>query len=249
MKAEKPTGLSLEPVVAPRASDVLAQLLREQILTGELSEGTALPVERVLATSVGLSRGTVRDALRVLEVEGLVVTRPGRAGGSFVRRPDASILQRSLDVLVSGGGTQLNSLLEIRESLEPAAARLAALNRTDEDIDRLKVASEAMHESLDDVPQFLYHNVEWHVAVSAASHNEIMHAILVSLSRAIRMTTDNKRLNTPRTMAETLIAHDRVLTAIVQQDPERAASAMARHVLGFRDLLESYAANGSLAVD
>lgn len=101
---ETPQGFTLGPISVPKASDVLANHLREQILRGELSEGSALPVERELASSVGLSRGTVRDALRVLEIEGLVTTRPGRAGGSFVRRPDATTLQRSLNVLVTGRG-------------------------------------------------------------------------------------------------------------------------------------------------
>jgi len=237
---EEAEPLALETVVVPKASDVLANHLREQILTGKLAEGTALPVERVLASSVGLSRGTVRDALRVLEIEGLVTTRPGRAGGSFVRRPDATTLQRSLNVLVSGGGVRFTSLLETREALEPAAAGLAALHRTDEDLSRLDAASQAMRDAIGDIPRFLELNVEWHLAVFAASHNEIMQVILDSLSRAIRNATDQSDFNTPSTMADTLVAHDRIADAIRRADPKKAALAMEKHVHVYRELLEPY---------
>jgi GntR family transcriptional repressor for pyruvate dehydrogenase complex len=245
---EEVEPLALGQVVVPKASDVLANHLREQILTGKLAEGTALPVERVLASSVGLSRGTVRDALRVLEIEGLVTTRPGRAGGSFVRRPDATTLQRSLNVLVSGGGVRFTSLLETREALEPAAARLAALHRTDEELSRLDAASQQMRDAIGDIPRFLELNVEWHLAVFAASHNEIMHVILDSLSRAIRNATDQSDFNSRSTMADTLVAHDRIVDAIRRGDPDRAASAMEKHVHGYRELLESYDVPEKLAL-
>lgn len=237
---EAPPTSGIGPVVVPKASDVLANHLRQQILSGHLVEGAALPVERELAAAVGLSRGTVRDALRVLEIEGLITTRPGRAGGSFVRRPDATTLQRSLHALVSGRGVRFQSLLETRDALEPVAAELAALHRTDEDLQRLQELSDQLRESIPDIPRFLALNVEWHVAVVSASHNEIMQIILDSLSRAILAATDISEFNTPQTMADTLTAHDRILTAIRKQEPQKAHSAMNKHVHGYRMLIEAY---------
>jgi GntR family transcriptional regulator, transcriptional repressor for pyruvate dehydrogenase complex len=237
---EDEPDFALGPVAVPKASDVLADHLREQILSGKLEEGSALPVERELAAAVGLSRGVVRDALRVLEIEGLITTRPGRAGGSFVRRPDATTLQRSLSVLVSGRGVRFQSLLETRDALEPAAAELAALNRTPQDLARLDEASQLLRDSVGDIPKFLQHNAEWHVAVAAASHNEIMQIILDSLSRAIVKATDISDFNSQRTMNETLAAHDRILAAIRKGDPHKAAAAMEKHVHGYRLLIETY---------
>jgi GntR family transcriptional repressor for pyruvate dehydrogenase complex len=233
-------GSAIGPVVVPKASDVLANHLREQILNGQLAEGSALPVERELAATVGLSRGTVRDALRVLEIEGLITTRPGRAGGSFVRRPDATTLQRSLNALVSGRGVRFRSLLETRDALEPAAAELAAAHRTEEDLARLEELSEQLRDSIPDIPRFLALNVDWHVAIVTASHNEIMQIILDSLSRAILSATDISEFNTAQTMTDTLTAHDRILSAIRKQDPQKALSAMSKHVHGYRVLIESY---------
>lgn len=241
-------GFVLGPVAVPKASDVLANHLRAQILSGALTEGTALPVERELAASVGLSRGTVRDALRVLEIEGLITTRPGRAGGSFVRRPDATTLQRSLSALVSGRGVRYQSLLEARDALEPAAAGLAAANRTDEDLSRLDEASARLKEALEDIPTFLQRNAEWHMAVVAASGNEIMQIILDSLSQAIVAATDISEFNSPKTMADTLVAHDRIQSAIRKGDPAKAEAAMGKHVHGYRVLVESFAHPDELRV-
>jgi GntR family transcriptional repressor for pyruvate dehydrogenase complex len=241
-------SFSFGPVTVPKASDVLASHLRDQILSGELPEGSALPVERVLASSVGLSRGVVRDALRVLEIEGLITTRPGRAGGSFVRRPDATTLGRSLDVLVGGRGVRFEALLETRDALEPAAAGLAALHRTDEDLVLLDEVSERLQDAVGDIPRFLQHNVEWHLAVVAASHNEIMRIILESLSRAIVSATNISDFNSEATMAETVIAHAKILSAIRDGEQQKASRAMEKHVHGYRVLIETYVGPDELAL-
>lgn len=226
-------------VTVPKASDILADHLRQQIRDGTLAEGTALPVERELAAAVGLGRQTVRDALRVLEIEGLVVTRAGRAGGSFVRRPDATTLERNLHALVSGRGVKFRSLLESREALEPAAARLAALHHTPADLVMLDGAA-ARLASAEDVPTFLRCNADWHVAIATASHNEIIEAVVSSLSRVILRSTEIEELNSEETMAVTLRAHERILAAIRAGDGDRAAAAMARHVHSYRELVETY---------
>lgn len=226
-------------VAVPKASDILADHLRQQIRNGTLPEGTALPVERELAAAVGLGRQTVRDALRVLEIEGLVVTRAGRAGGSFVRRPDAGTLERNLHALVSGRGIRFRSLLEAREALEPAAARLAALHRTDDDLGMLDEKAARLAEAAD-VPAFLQCNADWHVAIATASHNEIIEAVVSSLSRVILRSTDIDELNSAATMASTLKAHARILAAIRAGDADRAAAAMTKHVHTYRELVETY---------
>ena len=221
----------------PKASDVLANHLRQEILDGRLAEGSALPVERTLAASVGLGRQTVRDALRVLEIEGLIITKPGRAGGSFVRRPDASTFERSLQSLVSGRALRFHSLLEAREGLEPVAARLAAMHRTDEDLASLEARGQALAAAVGDVSTFLQRNVEWHLAVGAASHNEIIEAVVNSLQRVILRSTEIADFNSESTMADTLKAHERILSAIRARNADRAAAAMSKHVHGYREMV------------
>ena len=121
--------LDLAAVVVPKASDVLAARLRELILSSGLAEGTPLPPERELVAQSGLSRASVREALRVLETEGLVLTRAGRNGGSQVRRPGRESISRSFELFVRSHGVRFEALLEAREAIEPAAAALAAIHR------------------------------------------------------------------------------------------------------------------------
>src|ERR1700739_3820688 len=122
------------PVYGPKASDVLAHQLRERILSGELPEGTALPPERELVKQTQMSRATVREALRILEVQKLVRVRAGRAGGAFVQRPTTRSMTSSVSMLIRGQKIKLVDLMETREALEPFCAELAARKRTDDDL-------------------------------------------------------------------------------------------------------------------
>src|SRR6516164_7199282 len=136
----------LSAVEVPKASDVLASELRERILTGELVEGTALPAERELVKQTQMSRATVREALRILEVQNLVRVRAGRAGGAFVQRPTTKSMANSVTMLIRGQRIKLADLMETREALEPFCAELAARKRTDDDLAVLDRANETLAE-------------------------------------------------------------------------------------------------------
>src|SRR5260221_6477489 len=104
--------IKLSPIVVPKTSDVLAKELRRQILGGALAPGKALPAERDLVTQTGLSRGSVREALRILEAEGLLTTRPRRLGGSVARQPRDESLAKYVSPFLARRGTLLLSLLQ-----------------------------------------------------------------------------------------------------------------------------------------
>ena len=106
------TAAILTPVVVPKASDVLAARLRDLILRGALVPGDPLPAERDLVIESGLSRAPVREALRVLESEGLIATRPGRTGGSIVTLPGRASVARSVEQFVRTHGVGLEALLD-----------------------------------------------------------------------------------------------------------------------------------------
>src|ERR1700683_5556342 len=127
----------LAPMHVPKASDVLADDLRERILSGEFPEGTSLPTERDMVVQTRMSRTTVREALRILEVQGLVRIRTGRSGGAFVQRPGGDSGADSVSLLIRGRQIRLAALFEAREGIEPACARLAAKYRTEADLARV----------------------------------------------------------------------------------------------------------------
>jgi len=232
--------IRLSPMEVPKASDVLANELRERILSGEYPEGTPLPPERELVVQTRMSRTTVREALRILEVQGLIRIKAGRAGGAFVQQPGEENVASSLELLIRGRRLRLASVHETREAIEPSCARLAALHRTTGDLRRLEATNEAIAASAD-LDGFLRANVDWHVAVATASHNEILTGIMMALSRAIYTTTNNEGFINDEVRAITVRAHRSVTRAIKDRDPDAAVRRMSRHV-------HSYAA-AALEVD
>src|SRR2546421_11491774 len=155
----------LTPMPVPKASDVLADDLRERILLGEFPEGTALPTERDLVAQTQMSRATVREALRILEVQGLIRIKTGRAGGAYVQKPDDESVADSVALAIRGRRIRMAALLETREAIEPACAQLAAKYRTDADLERLDKAQQALapHRPL---PHILQPNRNMHGALS-----------------------------------------------------------------------------------
>lgn len=236
-------------ITVPKASDVLADELRQQILRGDLPPGSALPVERELAASARLSRTAVREALRILEIEGLVQTKPGRSGGSFVRRPSVQAMERTVIAFVAGRNVKFRALLEVREAIEPAAAELAAGHRIDQDLDEIGRASERLEAAIDDVPRFLEANLDWHVAVVQASHNDLMYAFMRSLSPAILEGTNIDNFNSDETRDLTVRAHRKVVAAILRQDGPAARRAMGRHVHAYRVEVERREVPEELVLD
>src|ERR1700730_9789868 len=227
-------AVRLTPLQVPKASDVLADDLRERILRGDFPVGTALPAERELVNQTRMSRTTVREALRILEVQGLVRIRTGRAGGAFVYRPGNEAMTDSVNLLIRGQQIRIPALLETREAIEPFCAQLAAKRRTDEDIRRLEEANEAI--AADGKPaEFLRANVDWHVAVAVAVHNELLTGFMLALSRSIYAATDNRGFVDDDVRRTTLRAHRTVTKAIRAQDPDAAGRRMSRHVHSYAE--------------
>lgn len=222
-------AVRLSPMQVPKASDVLADELRERILSGEFQEGTALPAERDLVSQTGMSRTTIREALRILEVQGLVRIKTGRSGGAFVQHPSEESIANSVSLLIRGRKIRIPALLQTREAIEPACARLAAQARTEQDLELLETANDdlAAAGSLD---AFLQANIDWHVGVSVASHNELLTGFMLALSRAIYASTKNTQFVDADVRKTTVRAHRSVTAAIRAQDPNAAVRRMTRHV-------------------
>lgn len=224
------SSIQLSPMEVPKASDVLANNLRERILSGEFEEGTPLPPERELVTQTRMSRTTVREALRILEVQGLVRIKAGRAGGAFVQRPGTDVMARSVGLLIRGRQIRMAALLETREAIEPFCAQLAAKHRTDGDLARLEAANEAIAGSGNNLEAFLQANIDWHVAVAAASHNELLSGFMMAISKAVYIATANEGFVTDEVRATAVRAHRTITNAIRDRDADAAVRRMVRHV-------------------
>lgn len=154
-------------VVRPPAYQTLADGLRDDITSGRLRPGQRLPAEPELCARAGVSRSTVREALRLLTSQHLIVTTRGVTGGSFVAQPDAGKLSDALTVgmtmLRSAAVVDLSQLLEVLEAVEVPIAGLAAERRTEPDL-------MALREALFDPAQ---RSVEDMVRAHAALHGDL----------------------------------------------------------------------------
>ncbi|UUZ62753.1 FadR family transcriptional regulator [Polaromonas sp. P1-6] len=222
----------ISPVNVPKAADVLAEILREKILNGELDEGTDLPSERELGAQSGLSRASVREALRILEGEGLISTRLGRNGGSAVIRPSSAAIERSVGIFIRGQGIRLEAVLEARTVIEPSSARLAALHRTDADLEEIEKYQIKLEQAsaAGEVDAYVRANLDWHVQVVRASHNELLMAFISAVSHSVYVATDLDGFNSVDVRNAVIQAHRRVTEAIRDRDGDAAERRMQRHV-------------------
>lgn len=230
------SSVSFAPMSVPKASDILVNELRERILSGELAEGTTLPTERDLVQQTQMSRTTVREALRILEVQGLLRIVAGRAGGAIVQRPGSDGVVKSVSALIRGQQIRLTTLLETRRAIEPVCAQLAAEHRTDRDLATLDEINIALARPESSFPDFLQANVDWHLAVAQATHNELISSFIVALSNAIYASTAKESYGAPESRSLTIRAHASITEAIRKRDKAAAVRRMSRH-------LDSYAAD------
>lgn len=229
-ETRKSQTVVLKRISAPKPHDVLLDQLREAILRGEISEGQTLPPERELVEQTGLSRGSVREALKVLAVEGLVQTRPGRFGGNVVTLPGTSSMVNAIGQFVRGRKLPLRVLQETRESLEPPLARLAAVHRTREDLKELKALHEDLVASVASFQAFSLANMKWHNAVATASHNELLASLLHSISYGVAVSTTTEEYDTMETRRQVIRIHQRIIEAIEAGDPDLAERRMRQHI-------------------
>lgn len=242
-------AITLGPVDVPKAPDVLARELRERILSGELPEGAALPAERELVKQTQMSRATVREALRILEVQNLVRVKAGRAGGAFVQRPSTASMANTVSMLIRGRQIKLADLMETQEALEPFCAELAAAKRTTEDLERLDRANDAIADPSADLSRFLQANLDWHVGVAIASHNELLIGFMTGLSQAIYAGTENASFVDDSVREVTSRAHKSVTRAIRERDAEAAGRRMRRHVHSYASAALEVDQRDSITVD
>src|SRR5437763_4227915 len=151
--------------------------LRDLIISGELKRGERLPGEIVLARQFGVSRGTVREALRALAAHNLVRTAKGATGGTFVTLPTvdhiSAFLQANIALLSEANDVSLEEFLEARRLLEVFAARQCALRRDEADLERLRKTILENPDELGPEQRYAY-NQEFHTAVLDAAGNTLL---------------------------------------------------------------------------
>jgi GntR family transcriptional repressor for pyruvate dehydrogenase complex len=191
--------------------------------------GDRLPPERVMLEEYDVGRGTLRESLRFLELQGVIALKPGPGGGPVVQQPDASTLGTTLTLLLQFADAQFRTIAEARIGLEPMMARLAAERMSDEQLEGLKLSVHTMHEHLDDQAVFLEENKRFHDVIAHGSGNALFGYLVDALlgildGSAIGIDYPEVR----RTAVHK--AHLKIYEALAARDPEESAAAMADHI-------------------
>ena len=185
-----------------------------------------------------VSRATVREALRVLSAQGLIQVKRGRSGGSFISNPTAHSVVRSLNLFIKGQDIRFIDFVYARQAIEPAAAAQAAVCRTDESLEKLRLQCVACEEAVGDIDDFVQANLQWHYAVAEASGNPLFITFLRSIWNTLHMATDFEDfdIKTRQTVAQ---VHWRIFEAIRQGDADASRRRMERHLSAYSDRLSS----------
>ncbi len=215
------------------AVDRLVESIRGLIIEQRLPAGTRLGSERDLIEASGLSRPTVREAIQILERDGLLDVKPGPGGGLIVRGLDHSQTVRALGYLLEYEETPPHDFLEARAEIEATCTRLAARHATDEDLAAIAETIEDMRATASVDSAFIAEaNVRFHVAVARASHNHVLLRITQSLIDLVFKST--VRVDYTVQLKEELVrVHLRILEAIRNRDPKAGDRRMRRHMAGF----------------
>jgi GntR family transcriptional regulator, transcriptional repressor for pyruvate dehydrogenase complex len=221
-----------DPVPVRRAREQVESQLKEAILSGAFEVGSRLPTETELAERFGVSRTTIRESLRVLASSGLITKVPGASGGSFVRAVDhqslGSMFGESMETTLRFGRISYDEVAQMRRLLEIPAARLAAENRTEEDLQRLRQIVEQQKSITVEDPGVPGLDMSFHGGIAEASKNRVLTSVVSALHWAIRPVLFVRI--SPEVGKTTVLQHLAVVQAISEKNPSAAAEAMEEHL-------------------
>lgn len=231
-----------ESVKTKRVSDIIGEQIRRKLETGELKPGDKLPPERELAVEMGVGRNAVREALRSLEMSGVVMLQKGPKGGSFVSNGDWRTLSKGLKDLLFLRGITIEQLTRARVLIETAVTQAACESALESDLvvldKQLDQAEEAYKRR--DYDAKLAYLVEFHNLLAQSTHNPVLVFVMASImdlmhEYATTVGPDKNDLS--------LKALRRVTTALRQRNVLESQTAIQEHLERLQERYVQYQAN------
>jgi GntR family transcriptional regulator, transcriptional repressor for pyruvate dehydrogenase complex len=216
----------VQPVRRDRLYQEIVSQIEGLLERGELKPGDHLPPERQLADQLQVSRASVREALRSLELLGMVETRAG--GGTFVRQAKPDDLARPLTGYITRGHS-IADVIDVRGLLEPAIAGRAARNVTQAELDELGEIVAAQERRVAAGEPYVEEDTRFHELIGHAARNELLVTVVGVIWDVLRASREEWLQNEKRAHAS-LEAHRRILAALEHHDPVAAHAAAADHI-------------------
>lgn len=217
----------LKAIKKTRIYEEVVGQIHELIREGKLRAGDQLPSERELAETFKVSRTSVREAIRALETEGLVVTRTGM--GTFVADLPIESLVATFAKLLIEEKDALADIFETRKLVEPHIASLAAERATQTDIERMKQILNNQKSEITRGESGVEADAEFHFAIGQATQNQALKKLISGLMDILSHSREES-LQTPGRRQASLASHREILSAIEDHDQDRAQEAMLRHI-------------------
>jgi DNA-binding FadR family transcriptional regulator len=223
----------------PRVAEMVADVLRGRIVDGSLGDGDLLPKQDDLLAEFGVSRPSIREAMRILETEGLISVRRGNVGGAEIHRPKPQAAAYMLGLVLQSRGVVLADLASALRILEPACAGMCAKLPSRKRIaTRLRALVAQAESQLDDGPGFTRAAREFHDALVSSCENETMAQLVGTLEtlwsyheeRWADETTQRGAYPDVGLRKLVVAAHTNIANAIAAGDPEAAEKASRTHI-------------------
>jgi GntR family transcriptional regulator, transcriptional repressor for pyruvate dehydrogenase complex len=240
MERAIPTGISTGTPKPPKAAVLVAQQVVDEIVSNGLAPGVMLPREKEMIAQYEVGRATLREALRLLELEGALSIRPGPHGGPMVGRPTARHLASTFALVLQLTGGKFRSIVECRILIEPVAAAQAALLATSEEIALMRASVQRLGGDLaqsgarvDGVAE----TMNFHDLVAWASGNTLLALVLSAVNHLYQRSAlliQSPAVRTKRVAHH----HDEIVDAIEARDPAAAAQSMTKHLQAHSRFLE-----------
>jgi DNA-binding FadR family transcriptional regulator len=213
-----------------RMSEAIVEQIRTLIRTNRLRTGDRLPSERELCERLGVSRVTVREALRVLEAGGLVEIRVGARGGAFVTKPSSDRLGASLADLMNLAAITSVEVTEARLVFEIGIIPTVIERATEQDIEELRAMTKAHGEAFRRGEYTMAMSAEFHNRVGACTHNAAIEMLVRSFHGPLLMSLSEAATAAPLMGQRGTVEHRDFVEAIADRDAERATEIMRKHI-------------------
>lgn len=221
--------------------DVVDQI-QTAILDGQLVPGDKLPPERELCEMFQASRGTLREALRILEQKSLIEIRLGMSGGAYVKDANAELMAENLAILIRSQAVSLQHLAEFREGVEGAVAELAALRATAADKKKLAKlitqAARCREKGLRDWDNFVQMDEKIHIELACIAGNPLYRFIHHSIHENIHRYYDKLLIIGEEELEENFQDLNSIVAAVVAGEAEKAKRLAIHHVRRFSAYME-----------
>lgn len=209
------------------ASDLLAEKIRNHIISGEIPAGFIFPNETVFCEQLGVSRSTLREAYKALETTGFIkrVKRFGTMVNDFSDISKAAPLGTSLIM------SDIDELMEFRVMIEAELARLAALRATEQNIEVMRTSLENMKKSGSDLADLTRHDTMFHMEIAKSSRNRLLISTMENATDVFQTGIYRAfQVDTASNVTQALQYHAEILDAIIRKDSDAAYTLMRRHI-------------------